>query len=144
MTLNDNQLAILKARLSRTEGRRNRPYVDTVGKVTIGIGHNLSDKGISDKIVDALFEEDIQEAVTGAETLPIFDKLDAVRQTVIVDMVFNMGIDSVREFKNTLMLLGQGNWEKAADAMLNSHWATQVGNRAIELAKIIRTGEISG
>lgn len=143
-TLTDEQLNILRARITRTEGRRNRPYVDSVGKVTIGIGHNLTDKGISDEIVEILFKDDLSEAVNGANTLPVYQKLDPIRQTAIIDMVFNMGLEKVREFKNTLGYLNRGDFDGAADQMLLSDWAKQVGNRAIELANIIRTGQIKG
>jgi lysozyme len=139
-----DQLQILRARLTRTEGRRNRPYVDTVGKLTIGIGHNLTDKGISDSIVDALFVEDISQAERDAKTLVAYEKIDPIRQTVLIDMVFNIGIDKLREFKNTLSYIARGAFEEAADEMLRSEWAKQVGNRAIELSRIIRTGIIQG
>lgn len=144
MSLSDFQTNILKARLTRTEGRRNRPYIDTVGKVTIGIGHNLTDKGVPDTLVEEWFTQDITEAATGAEVLPAYNYLDPIRQTVLIDMIFNMGLDSVKEFVNTLALLKRGDYVAASEQMLKSKWATQVGNRAIELAEIIRTGEIRG
>lgn len=140
--LTDDQLAMLKARLTRTEGRRNRPYVDTRGFTTIGIGHNLSAKGVPDELVDAWFKEDLAEAVEGANQLSVYNQLDPIRQTVIVDMVFNMGIDKVREFVNTLAYLSKGQWDNAAEQMLRSAWAKQVGSRAIELANIIRNGHV--
>ena len=142
--LTDNQKAILRARMTRTEGRRNKPYIDPVGKVTIGIGHNLTDKGIPDVVVEELFLGDLAEATVDAETLSVYQQLDAVRQTVLVDMVFNMGIQKVREFANTLGLLKRGDYAGAASQMLQSKWAKEVGNRALELSEIIRTGVIRG
>lgn len=141
--MTSEQLAILKERLTRTEGRRNRPYVDTVGKSTIGIGHNLTDKGISDHIVDILFSEDINQAEVEVQSIAIYKNLDPIRQTVLLDMVFNMGINKVLEFTRTLGYLSRGDFNGAADEMLLSTWAKQVGARAIELAQIIRTGNIS-
>lgn len=140
--LTQDQYNILLGRLSRTEGRRNKPYVDTVGKITIGIGHNLADKGISDAIVDQLFQSDIGEAAAGAETLPIYTNLDPIRQTVLVDMVFNMGLQDLKQFVNTLAAIGRRDYEAASVNMLNSQWARQVGSRATELAEIMRTGSI--
>lgn len=142
--LSDSQLQILRARLTRTEGRRNRPYTDTVGKVTIGIGHNLTDKGITDEIVELLFSQDVTEAAQAASTLPVYNNLDPIRQTVLIDMVFNMGLESVVDFRNTLSYLQRSDFDGAADQMLLSKWAKQVGSRAIELANIIRTGNIQG
>lgn len=142
--LTDEQITILKVRLARTEGRRNRPYIDTVGKVTIGIGHNLTDKGISDVILDAIFLEDITEAAKDVSTLPFYLNLDPIRQTVVIDMVFNMGLASFSEFTNTIGYIKRGDYTGAADQMLLSKWAKQVGSRAVELATIMRTGSIQG
>lgn len=142
MSLSTNQLAILRARLTRTEGRRNRPYVDTKGFTTIGIGHNLTVNGLSDTIVEAILQEDLAIAVNDAGQLPVYNELDPIRQTVLVDMIFNMGIDKVKEFVNTLAYLSKGDWDNAAVQMLASAWAAQVGRRAIELANIIRNGHI--
>ena len=138
------QEQILRERLIRTEGRRNRPYVDTVGKVTIGIGHNLTDKGLNDTIVEILFHQDILEAEIDVNKIPVYAKLDPIRQTVLLDMVFNMGLYRLIEFRRTILYLERGDFDGAADEMLLSTWAKQVGHRAIELATIIRTGRISG
>lgn len=140
--LTPEQEQILKERLSRTEGRRNRPYVDTVGKLTIGVGHNLTDKGLSDKMIDNIFVEDITQAEIDAETIPVYQKLDPIRQTVIIDMVFNMGLNEVTKFQKTLGYLSRGDYDGAADEMLLSTWARQVGRRAVELSNILRTGHI--
>lgn len=111
--------------------------------MTIGIGHNLTDKGLSDKVVDILFSDDIAQAELDASRLSVYPKLDAVRQTVLIDMVFNMGLDKVLEFKNTIAYLSRLDFDGAADEMLLSTWAKEVGARAVELATIIRTGRIS-
>lgn len=140
--LTQDQYDILLARLSRTEGRRNKPYVDTVGKITIGIGHNLTDLGISDDILNALFKEDISRAASGAAELAIYNNLDPVRQTVLIDMVFNMGLGDIQHFVNMLYWIKQSNFDMAATQMLSSQWARQVGSRANELAEIMRTGNV--
>lgn len=140
---NATKLDVLKARLSRTEGRRNKPYVDTVGKITIGVGHNLTDLGLKDEIIDKILELDILDAVNDAAKLPVYVKLNAARKTVLIDMVFNMGLAAVQEFRNTLQMLNIGDYEGAANNMLKSKWAEQVGNRAIELANIVRSGEVN-
>lgn len=140
---NATKLDVLKARLSRTEGRRNKPYVDTVGKITIGVGHNLTDLGLKDEIIDKILELDIFDAINDAAKLPVYVKLNAARKTVLIDMVFNMGLAAVQEFRNTLQMLNIGDYEGAANNMLKSKWAEQVGNRAIELANIVRSGEVN-
>ena len=100
--LSDTQNQILIARLTRTEGRRLKPYVDTVGKITIGVGRNLTDDGITSDECDMLLRNDLASASEDAVKIPVFLNLDPIRQTVLVDMVFNMGLDSVKEFVNTL------------------------------------------
>jgi lysozyme len=63
-----------------------------------------------------------------------------VRQNVLADMCFNLGIGGLLSFKNTLAMVEHGKYEEAAAAMLQSKWATQVGQRAIELSEMMRTG----
>lgn len=133
---------VLRARLSRTEGRKSKPYVDTVGKLTIGVGWNLTDKGLPDDIIDELLSRSIVEAVKEADKIPVYAKLNVARKTVLIDMVFNMGLQAVLGFRNTLDMMGRGDFKGAAENMLKSLWAEQVGNRAIELAEIMRSGEI--
>jgi lysozyme len=142
MALTEEQLLILKNRLSRTEGRRSRPYVDTVGKITIGIGHNLTDRGLSEQTIDAIFAEDIAQAQIDAVKVPVYLELDPIRQTVLIDMIFNMGLDKFLEFHKFIGHLSRRDYNGAADEMLLSTWARQVGYRAVELASIIRSGSI--
>jgi lysozyme len=123
------------------EGRRSKPYKDTVGKLTIGVGRNLDDRGLSDKEIDFLKENDIslsrQELTM---KLPWFSGLDPVRQAVLIDMHFNMGWSTLSQFTNTLGFIQRGENEKAASAMLQSKWASQVGNRAKRLSKMMQWG----
>lgn len=124
------------------EGVRNKPYKDTVGKLTIGVGRNLTDRGLRDNEVEFLLQNDLQEVTQELkERLPWTEKLDPVRKTVLQDMLFNMGWPVLSGFKNTLKFIEQGEYEKAAVAMLQSKWATQVGNRAKRLAKMMHFGE---
>jgi lysozyme len=122
------------------EGVRLKPYVDSVGKLTIGIGHNLTDRGLTIRQVELILDDDIADAVAFAERfLPFYSGLDEVRQRAIVDMVFNLG-SKLLQFKATLAALSAKDWESAANHMLDSLWARQVGTRAETLAEMIRTG----
>ena len=69
-----------------------------------------------------------------------FPNLDQVRQDVLIDMAYNLGFFGLSTFKNTLAYIANGNYDKAADNMLKSKWATQVKGRAEELAEMMRTG----
>lgn len=127
--------------LNRDEGRRLKPYVDTVGKTSIGVGRNLTDVGISDGECDTLLQNDIEKTLAWLDAnLPWWRKLDAVRQRAIANMAFNMRA-RLLGFTNMLAALQVDDWQKAHDEMLDSLWAKQVGDRATRLANMILTGE---
>lgn len=123
------------------EGLRLKPYPDTVGKLTIGYGRNLSDRGISKDEAELLLMHDLQEAIAAAGTYPWFAGLDPVRQRVVVDMLFNLGATKFRKFVGTIAAIASGDYVKASAHMLNSLWARQVGARATRLARMMATGE---
>jgi lysozyme len=127
--------------LQRDEGLRLRPYVDTVGKTTIGYGRNLIDKGISADEANVLLRNDVQEASEELNRrLPWFAAVDEVRQGVLVNMCFNMGFVSLEEFTKMIAAVAQGDWNLASQEMLNSLWAREVGDRATRLAEQMRLG----
>jgi len=127
--------------LVRDEGLRLKPYRDTVGKLTIGVGRNLDDVGISEGEAIAMLENDIDRAEGGLDrNLPWWRGLDAVRQEVLVNMTFNLGINGLLGFKNTLASIKAGLWKNAARGMLASKWCRQVGARAERLARAMEEG----
>lgn len=130
----------LKDMLVRHEGLRLKPYRDTVGKLTIGVGRNLDDNGISAEEAMLMLDADIVDHSREAQKLPVFVKLDMVRQDVLIDMTFNLGLPRLQGFKKFLAALEARDWPQAAKEMLDSKWATQVGSRATELARMIETG----
>lgn len=125
------------------EGLRLKPYRCTAGKLTIGYGRNLDDVGISKTEADLLFERDFAQAE--AETRRLlklngidYDQLIEQRFYVLTDMMFNLGYDRLSKFKKLLYALKKGLYDDAAKEMLDSAWATQVGNRATKLAALMR------
>ena len=127
--------------LIKHEGMKLMPYHDSVGKLTIGVGRNLDDCGISSDEAEMLLLNDIDRACYDLNThLPWWKNLDCVRQMVLVDMAFNMGIFGLLTFKNTLAAIKAGDYPEASILMLESKWAEQVGNRAVELSKMMREG----
>lgn len=131
----------LIVQLQRDEGIRLKPYMDSVGKLTIGIGRNLDDTGISQSEAEYMVRNDISRAITDLHNaLPWTDTLDTARFGVLVNMTFNMGIAGLCGFKNTLEMIKQGKYREAAAAMLESKWAEQVGPRAHRLSKQMETG----
>lgn len=133
----------IKEQLVRHEGLRLKPYRCTAGKLTIGIGRNLEDCGISQAEAYVLLENDIQncEKQLLDEIPEIYNTLDEVRKSVLLNMCFNLGIGGLLGFNNTLSFIVAGDWERAANGMLASKWAKQVGMRAIELSEIMRKGQ---
>lgn len=135
-------IASIEDQLLRDEGMRLRPYRDAVGKLTIGIGRNLDDVGISESEAATLLANDIGAAGRGLQsTLPWASTLDPVRYAALLNMCFNLGLTKLLKFKQFLASLEAGDWKMAKLNMLNSAWASQVGDRAVRLAKQIELGE---
>lgn len=133
----------IKEQLVRHEGLRLKPYRCTAGKLTIGIGRNLDDCGITQSEAYVMLINDIMncEKQLQASMPDIYNGLDEVRKSVLLNMCFNLGVSGLLGFKNTLALVKAGDWERAANNMLVSKWAKQVGRRAIELSELMRKGK---
>lgn len=127
--------------LRRHEGERLKPYRCTAGKLTIGVGRNLDDRGITAQESAYLLSNDIDRVWTELRArLPWVTGLSDVRQRVLLDMAFNLGTDGLLKFRNTLATIEAGNYQKGGEMMLDSLWARQVGMRAQRLAKMMQTG----
>ena len=127
--------------LRRHEGERLKPYRCTAGMLTIGVGRNLEDRGITAEESAYLLNNDIDREWKELTTaLPWVTGLNDVRQRVLLDMSFNLGIAGLLKFKNTLATIKAGQYSKAGNMMLDSLWAKQVGSRAVRLAQMMRTG----
>ena len=125
------------------EGLRLKPYKCTAGKLTIGYGRNLEDVGISQAEADMMFERDFAMAESEVKKLLRVNGIDwecliEQRFYVLTDMMFNLGYDRLSKFKKFLYALKKGLYEDAANEMLDSLWAKQVGNRATQLAALMR------
>ena len=130
-------------RLKRHEGLRLKMYTDTVGKQTIGYGHNLTDMPISQEAAEQIFLDDLQIAVNDLmNAKPVVDSLSPERFGVLADMCFNLGISKLLGFKKMWAAIEAGNFDLAAEEMCRSKWAIQVGRRATELAHTMRTDEL--
>jgi lysozyme len=133
----------LRSLLVQHESYRQFPYVDTTGHLTIGIGRNLADRGISQTEAFYLLDEDASYFTSKlSHYLPFFLKLSENRQIALVDMCFNLGVQGFLNFKDMILALESHDYERAAKEMLDSKWAGQVGNRAVKLAQIVKTNEL--
>lgn len=146
----------LIAELTRDEGRELRPYYDTADppRLTIGVGRNLSDKGITQDECDLMLKNDIKEVIhhiaRNPYTKPAWSRVakgDLVRQRVLLNMGFNMGVRDysgkagLASFHNTLQAVAEGRWKDAATGMRKSKWARQVGpGRSGRLIEMMETG----
>ncbi|SRR6266404_317512 len=131
----------LSAQLVIDEDLKLKPYRDTVGKLTIGVGRNLDDVGISKNEAMMLLESDIDVACMDLDKdLPWWREMTDSRQQVLANMCFNMGIKKLLGFVNTLANMKSGEYVVAANGMRNSLWAKQVGQRAERLAQMMEKG----
>jgi lysozyme len=134
--------AAMTRQLRLHEGERLKPYRCTAGKLTIGVGRNIEDRGITAEESAYLLANDIaREERALIQALPWVAQLDEVRQRVLLDMAFNMGLGGLLQFKNTLATIKAGDYAKAATMMLDSRWASQVGQRAERLSRMMATGK---
>jgi lysozyme len=138
----DERQAVVR-QLVRHEGKRLKPYVDSVGKTTIGIGRNLTDKGISNAEAYLLLDHDLDECVADLGAFPWFHRLDPVRRRVLVDLRFNLGPSRFRGFTRMLRAVEGGRYQEAAAELQHSRWFTQVKTRGIRLVAMMQTGEDS-
>jgi lysozyme len=131
----------LTADLIRDEGLKLKPYTDTVGKLTIGIGRNLTDRGISRQEALVLARNDVDAAAAELDRFaPWWRSASEARRRALLNMTFNMGWPRVSGFAAMLAALQAGDYGAAADAALDSVWARQVGARALRVSELIRRG----
>lgn len=134
-------LAQLLSDLKRDEGLRLKPYRDSVGKLTIGYGRNLEDAGVSEDEAATMLANDIARAIRGVDSeLPWAAALDPVRRRVLVEMAFNMGIEGLLSFQNTLHAIQEARWGDASNGLLTSLADHQEPLRVGRWASAFRTG----
>jgi len=131
----------LVEQLKRHEGYRQFPYKDTVGKLTVGIGLNLDDRGLTEWEAEFILRDQLLNIEGRLNMFSWFNIQDRVRKDAIINMAFNLGIGGLLNFEKMIMALQNKDYDEAYSEALDSKWATQVGNRANELATQIKTGK---
>lgn len=133
---------MLRKMLIRHEGLELKPYRDFGGKLTIGVGRNLDDLGVSYDEALFLLDHDINRVSQQVrDAFQWFNDLDEPRRVVILNMVFNLGIAGFKKFKLMIRAIEVHDYKLASIEMLSSQWAAQVGRRARELSTIMLTGQ---
>ena len=122
------------------EGFSRYIYLDSVGVRTVGFGRNLDDRGISREEAEMLLLNDLETSTEEAKKFEFYENLTSNRRDVIVEMIFNLGLTRFKKFKKTIGYINQVNYSAAADEMLDSKWADQVGQRALTLSNKFRAG----
>jgi len=133
----------LRDMIKRHEGVETHCYKDHVGLETIGVGRCIAEGslGLSDDEIDYLLDNDIVRCIKElTRSLPWFSSLDEVRKEALIDLCFNLGLTRLLGFKKALAAVEVSDWDTAKVELLDSRWATQVGNRAQEIAEMIRSG----
>lgn len=126
--------------IKKHEGLRLKPYKCTAGKLSIGYGRNIEDNGISAYEADVLLNDDIQNCYAQCIKFPFWNKLNEVRQAVLLDMCYNLGFARLNGFKKMLKALERLDYKTAAKEMLDSKWARDVKSRSTELAELMMSG----
>lgn len=126
----------LKAQLKRHEGYRRRAYRDTKGILTIGYGRNLLDNGLTRDEAEYLLDNDIKTTLLSCATrIEDYEIFPEQVQEVLANMCFNMGINKLLKFPKMLAAMRSRDYKLAAIELMDSDYATQVGQRANELAE---------
>ena len=139
----------LREQLKIDEGVEHEIYKDSLGLKTCGIGHLCLDgepefsmevgEEITDERVNELFEKDVEIMLNECRVLyPKFDELPEEAQQIISNMMFNMGRPRLSKFKNMNSAIERGDWNEAANQMMDSKWYVQVTNRADRLVTRMR------
>ena len=126
--------------IKKHEGFVEHVYDDSLGIPTIGYGFAIKDLVLEEDLCDEILLRKLRilgKSVIGK--FPFFDSLPSDCKTVLMEMCYQLGVTGVSKFKTALKAMEDGDWEKAADEMLDSKWAKQTPNRAKEMSNIIRS-----
>jgi len=131
--------------LRRHEGVEAYAYTDSVGKITIGVGRNIDPNqglGLTNEEINFLLYNDIDRVEHElAANFEWFLELNDARYDAMINICFNLGLPRMLKFKKALAAMEGEDYKLAAIEWLDSRWADQVGQRAIELSLMIETGE---
>ena len=129
---------VFKKWIKNNEGYKSHLYKDSVDKLTIGWGRNIQDKGVSFDEAELMFENDLKNAINDIADFPWYIFAPDDVKKALVHMSFNLGLPRLLTFKKMIQALKNKNYRVAAMEVLDSKWALQVGQRAKDIALVIR------
>lgn len=131
-----NHTDLLIEELKKDEGFRANIYKCPAGYNTIGYGFNV-DAGVSKRLGEVILRHQVQEVweQCNKEFGSWWHLLSNERRGVVINMVFNLGMDGFKKFKRMIACLSVEDYEGASEEMLDSRWADQVGKRATRLSE---------
>lgn len=147
------EYGIAKASIERHEGRRNKPYKDSKGLWTIGVGHLIGDgkslppemnREFSDKEIDDMFAKDYEHHEKAATGIPGYQNLNENGKAALIDLTFNMGPSWYKKWPNFTEQLKNGDVEGAAKNLEGSDWYKQVGRRGPDVVNLLRSSKATG
>ena len=125
----------LRADLIRDEGVRLKPDEDSRGILTLGVGRNIEEVGISQAEADLMLDNDIAKVTaTLDKAFPWMQTLSEPRQRALANMCFNLGFSKLLGFRQMLNALKAGDYMEASKQALDSEWSRQVGDRSHRIA----------
>lgn len=129
----------LKYQLTYDEGKRSRAYKCPAGKITIGVGRNLEDVGISEATIQQMLDEDIMKCVSQAQIIfgLAWDTFSEERKFGIINMIFNLGYGGFLQFKKMIAAINANDSVNIRKHGAESLWAKQVGERAQRVLSLI-------
>lgn len=132
-----NAISLIK----KHEGWEPTPYRDSLRVWTVGYGFNLEALDMPKPVGELWLSILVAECEDTLKGYSWFNRMNDARQNAIIDMFYNLGAVRFKQFKRMIRALENDKYSEAADEMLDSKWASQVGRRAEELAGIMREGK---
>lgn len=117
----------LNAIVLKHEGLKLKPYKDTRGFTTIGVGRNLDVCGISSEEAYTMLDNDLTRCQLELISFSWYGCMDEIRKGVIIELVFNVGLSKALQFTKMIAALKILDYPTASKELLNSDWAVQVG-----------------
>ena len=137
--------ATLHRVLKADEGLRLKPYRCTAGKLTIGVGRNLDDRGITEREAELLLDTDIEDSTRFLHKLfPRFELYGEARKTALISLVFNLGEGGFLKFRNLINAVLREDWSEAAAEAADSKWFQQVKARGPRIVEMIEDDTFPG